>query len=117
LNKRQRKAVFFAKRGYGNSSWSILALIDRYYTNNVQSYHYTFFTYFEESTDEYERRHRTHTGNCDGYINFADAKVFKLFCSDIFDRRGHLGADAPHYYHVRGKTKTQGQAVLEWFSV
>jgi len=37
----------------------------------------------------------THTGNCDGYTNLAGAKVFKLFRSGVFDRRGHLGADAP----------------------
>ena len=60
-----------------------------------------FFTYFEESPHEYERRDRTHPGNCDGYTNLAGAKVFKLFRSGVFDRRGHLGADAPRYHHVR----------------
>ena len=60
-----------------------------------------FFTYFEESPHEYERRDRTHTGNCDGYTHLAGAKVFKLYRSGLFDRRGHLGADAPRYHHVR----------------
>lgn len=55
----------------------------------------TLFTFFKASHHEYEYRDRTHTGNCNRYINFADSEVFKLFCGRIFDRRGYLGVNAP----------------------
>ena len=76
-----------------------------------------FFTNFKEIYHEYEYSDRTHTGNCDRGINFVGTEVFKLFRGCIFDRRRYLGVDAPHYHHVREETKTQGHAVLEWFSV
>jgi hypothetical protein len=44
---------------------------------------------------EFECRCRTFAGACDRDINFAGAEVFKLFRGRVFDRRGHLGANAP----------------------
>jgi hypothetical protein len=44
---------------------------------------------------EFECRGRTLTGACDRDINFAGTEVFKLFRGCVFDRRGHLGANAP----------------------
>ena len=44
---------------------------------------------------EFECRGRTLTGACDRDINFAGTQVFKLFRGCVFDRRGHLGANAP----------------------
>jgi len=48
----------------------------------------------EENHHEYEYRDRTHSGNCDRYFNIAGTEVFKLFRGRVFDRRGHLGANA-----------------------
>jgi hypothetical protein len=59
---------------------------------------------FKEKYHEHEYSDRTHTGNCDRGINFVGTEVFKLFRSSVFDRRGHLGADAPRYHHVRIET-------------
>jgi hypothetical protein len=44
---------------------------------------------------EFECRCRTLAGACDRDINFAGAEVFKLFRGRVFDRCGHLGANAP----------------------
>jgi hypothetical protein len=44
---------------------------------------------------EFECRCRTLTGACDRDINFAGTEVFKLFRGCVFDRRWHLGANAP----------------------
>ena len=44
---------------------------------------------------EFECRGRTLTGACNRDINFAGTEVLKLFCGCIFDRRWHLGVNAP----------------------
>jgi hypothetical protein len=61
-------------------------LNDRLFLHNLKEDHYEY---------EYEYRSRTLTGTCDRDINFAGTEVFKLFRGRVFDRRGHLGANAP----------------------
>jgi hypothetical protein len=49
---------------------------------------------FEEHNHEPEFCNRTHTGACDGHINFVDPQIFKLFRRYLFNCDGRFGANA-----------------------
>ncbi|SJM89304.1 hypothetical protein CRENPOLYSF1_1020005 [Crenothrix polyspora] len=50
--------------------------------------------YLKESHHEFEFRNRTHTVPGDGYINFDDTEIFKLFRRHLFNCYGCFRAYA-----------------------